>query len=201
MTDRTGIGLRPIGGQPNVTGLIQTSARIGLAIMCMALAACAPQGVPSDASRNWDLKTSFFWTWSRPVGAGCTAWMAKDKWASVLVLLDSHCDEDFAALLGKATGVQYSTTFDEMIFVGYWPRVREPGGRPCPQSISNEGIAELRTLSARAVTGAKTEGERRVLRRIDERLARVNGANLQTHRSGWCDDSPQRTRVETWPNG
>ncbi|MES1201300.1 MAG: hypothetical protein ABUS57_07600, partial [Pseudomonadota bacterium] len=49
----------------------------------------------------------------------------------------------------------------------------------------------LRSIAAEASARSETNGERRVLNRIDKRLSVVNGAALVTDAGGWCSDTAE----------
>ena len=74
------------------------------------------------------------------------------------------------------------------MFHDFWPEPSLSGGRPCPASLSKSQIADLRLLVPEALARAVTDGEKAVLRRLNERLALANGAALTTDASGWCND-------------
>jgi hypothetical protein len=181
--------------------------------LCAALLSCAPPAVPSDASVHWDLKSDFYWTWTRRFDHGCVAWTAKDDYASVDLLVDSQCEERREIRYLNGLGINYFSSSDEIVFRNYWPRGEMHGGDPCPHQISDTQIAALRRVAAEALAETKTDGERRVLNRIDERLSVVNGDALMTYHGGWCSDSTaedwetmrrthiNRPQADAWQDG
>ena len=157
-----------------------------------------PDGVLPVASAEYDFKSGTTWRWERPIVGGCLAWMAERDWADVVVSTDaSNCR--------NGPGVGYFTSSDELVFRGYWPRPAAYGGEPCPVALSPAQIARLRELIRTADMASFTAAERAVLRRIDERLAAVDGAALTTDASGWCNDlkpedykRPRTDNAEVW---
>lgn len=170
------------------------------------LSGCAPAGIPAGASRHWDLKSSFYWTWTRSSDHGCSAWMAKDSWATVQLIVESECEgrRDLGYLEGR--GVSYSSVSDFLVFKDYWPWtqheyhnliVYDSEGmtseiRPCPHVLPPEQISALRVLAQEALAEATTDAERRVLARVDERLAATDGAALASGQEGCTDLPPDR---------
>jgi hypothetical protein len=186
--------------------MLKTLAPIFMAVLLAGLSGCAPRSVPFGASVHLSLKGGFYWTWTRTFEHGCVAWMAKDDYASVDLLIDGQCDAPRAWVDVGGAGINYFSSSDEIVFRGYWPMGEMHGGNPCAHRISEAQIAELRRVVAEALAEARTQGERRVLNRIDERLSVVNGDALMTYHGGWCSDLTQadwtagtaRQSQETW---
>lgn len=186
--------------------MFRSAVASALMLACIGLASCAPAppvGIPRGAHAAWSLKGDWTWTWTRTLPSGCVAWMAKDRWASVQLALDSRCEEerDEGRLDGR--GVSYFSSSDFLVFYGYWPWTQEEYHslieydaegmtshiRPCPHSLAPEQLHELRALAQGALDAATTDGERRMLTRIAERLAATDGAALASGQSG-CTDLP-----------
>jgi hypothetical protein len=174
--------------------------------LCTGLASCAPPAVPTSASVQWDFESGLSWKWQRTLQRGCVSWLATERWASVqLFVSPARCSE--------GPGISYLTGEDEIIFENYWPRGEMLGGNPCPFEISENQIAELRRLTEQASAQATTDGQKRVLDRIDHRLSVTNGAALMTYHGGWCSDltmsdweTARRShtgsaREDVWQNG
>jgi hypothetical protein len=117
--------------------------------------------------------------------------MAKEGYASVDLLVDSRCEGRRELGYLDGPGINYFSSSDEIVFRDYWPRGEMVGGNPCAHQISEAQIAALRRVASEALAEAKTDGERRVLRRIDERLSVVKGDALMTYHGGWCSDLTQ----------
>ncbi len=181
-------------------------------LLCLALyaglfaCAPAPSDIPRDASRSWSLKSDFTWTWSADFEHGCVAWLAKAEWAHVFLFVDSQCaGRDEPGFLEGKKGLSYSSTSDHLSFVGYWSWTSEmwsdmlefdeegmlSGGNihPCPYSLSQNQIDEIRIVATEALSTATTDGERRMLTRINDRLALTNGEALSSSQSGCTDES------------
>jgi hypothetical protein len=169
--------------------------------VCIALACCAPaspEGIPNDARAEWSLKSDWVWRWTPTLQSGCVAWRAKESWASVRLSTDAQECE-------AGPYLSYFTSSDRLVFRDYWPNDDEPGTfffdgegmisgiRPCSHSISPEQLAALRTVVREALAQATTNGERRTLRRIDQRLEATNGAALASAQFGCTDGSLELT--------
>jgi hypothetical protein len=129
--------------------------------------------------------------------------MAKDRWANVQLAVDSQCEGRRAERYLAGHGVTYSSISDYLAFRGYWPwtqaeyfelMVFDSEGmisdiRPCPHTLSPEQINALEVLAQEALAAATTDGERRVLARVSERLAAANGEALASGQEG-CTDMP-----------
>lgn len=186
--------------------MFKALAIVCLLLLCAAQSSCAPPGVPFGATVRWGLKSDFYWTWTWHLERGCVAWSAKERYASVLLLVDSRCEGKRVLSYAPSSGISYLTFADEVVFLRYWPEGESYGGNPCPHSISEAQIAELRSLTSDALERATTEAQRRVLRRIDERLSVVNGGALMSTHGGWCSDltqqdwdpGPERARADAW---
>lgn len=125
---------------------------------------------------------------------------------SVFVLVESQCEGrgDPGFLKGKK-GLSYTSIEDHLVFRGYWPWTSKmwadmlefddegmlTGGNthPCPQSLSQDQIEAMRVVATEALSSANTDGERRVLTRIFERLTSTDGEALSSSQSG-CTDKP-----------
>jgi hypothetical protein len=99
--------------------------------------------------------------------------------------------------------VSYSSVSDFLVFKDYWTWTQDEYGnlmvfdsegmiseiRPCPHMLPTEQISALRVLAQEALAEATTDAERRVLARVDERLAATDGAALASGQEG-CTDLP-----------
>jgi len=146
---------------------------------------CAPPGIPDGATGHWSLLGGSYWTWTRNSEQGCAAWMAKESWADVQLIVGSRCKgaRENGYLAGQGLG--YFSSTDELVFRGYWPWsieyysgliVYDDEGmtkeiRPCPYSLSAEQVARMQRVAQEALAGAQTDGERRVLARVARRLS------------------------------
>jgi hypothetical protein len=185
--------------------VLRNSTVCALVLVCLGLGCCAPArppGVPNGADAEWSLKGDWAWSWERTLHSGCAAWRAKDSYAHVQLVVDVQCEgQRLGYLTGR--GISYLSFSDHIVFNGYWPWTQEEyfnlmvfdsegmisDIRPCPHVLSAEDLGELRVITQEALAAATTEGERRVLTRIDERLAVTNGAALASGQSG-CTDLP-----------
>lgn len=186
-------------------------ARLILLLLC-GLAGCAPTGIPGGAAAHWELKGGFYWTWTRNFEHGCAAWMAKDSWADVQLLVDSKCEgaRERSWLAGR--GLSYLSFEDRLTFMGYWPWSDEAyselmefddqgmfrGVRPCPYSLSADQIAEMRIVAREALAESQTEGEKRVLARVAQRLAALRGAKLASSQGGCTDHDASGKEIDAW---
>jgi|GEM_PF-5275731 len=177
-----------------------------LAGLCILQTACAPRpsDIPRDATRQWDLLSNSTWTWTRELEHGCIAWMAKDSWASLQLIVDSPClgDRQTGYLDGK--GLTYFSVEDILVFKDYWPwsseiyndlfvfdeAKMEKVVLPCPYVLSSDQIEAIRLVAVEALQSAKTDGERRMLTRVRERLAVMTGDALEPSQ-GVCADRPR----------
>ena len=164
-----------------------------------------PADIPRDAKAHWSLKGGDYWTWIYRVENGCVAWMAKPDWADVQVVVESRCEgqRELGYLEGKGLG--YSSVSDYLHFRGYWPWTSKmwsdmlefddegmlAGGNihPCPYALTQDQIEAMRVVAAEALSAATTDGERRMLTRVVERLAATNGQALSSSQFG-CTDRP-----------
>lgn len=171
-------------------------------VVCLAAASCAPPGVPSGSSWEYELKVGSVWHWQRTLASGCASWTATSDWASVHLSADSaNC------VAGR--GVTFFTGSDALIFENYWPNPGHSGGNPCPHQLSATQIAELGPLTEEALAASVTAAERRILHRVKQRLGNVDGAALMTDVLGWCSDlTPEdygpagsTRRQDTWQGG
>jgi hypothetical protein len=183
--------------------VVKALAPIVLLILCAAASSCAPPAIPFDASVHWSLKGGFVWTWTRRSDHGCGAWRATDRWAIVQIVIDSRCDgrRDLGYLAGR--GVAYSSFSDRLVFRGFWPWTRDDyfnsfavdsdgvirDRRLCPQTLSPEQIEALRVVTQEVLARSKSDAERRLLARVDDRLAATNGEALSVAEEGCTDSS------------
>jgi len=192
-----------------------------LIALALLLASCAPQDIPRDAERSWSLKGDFIWRWSRNVEQGCVAWSAKESYAVVFVLVDAQCggprDPGF---LDDKIGVKYESYSDQLLFIGYssWKPdsmrdiVRDEDGKSlrwlerCPYSLSQSQIDAIRVVVTDVLGLTLTDGERRMLHRVDKRLAETDGSALRVSYLGCVDVVNDRERnesglkVDPWDN-
>ena len=189
-----------------------------LAAFCMmSLAGCAPANVPSTASPHWSLKDGFYWTWSRPAVGGCVSWLATKEWASVQATLDIPCEKFERGGGAHQRGLYYFTVLDDIDFKGYWPWSAEICSQqivydnkgmiaeilPCPYRLSDDQIEELMTFIGEPQAKAFTDGEKRTLSRIKERLGQVKGDALSSSQFGCTDRARRdsgghRMRFDAW---
>ncbi len=168
-----------------------------------SLIGCAPADIPSDASRQWSLKAGNTWYWDQETANGCISWMGQEKWVSVELLLNTTCKEWGAPEFRDSQRLSYSSTTDEITFHGYWPWSSGIFGElivfdgegnwvealPCPHSLPQKQINAMEVVASEALRHTKTDGERRVLSRIKERLAKTDGSALSSSQRG-CSDRP-----------
>lgn len=147
-------------------------------------------------------------TWTRRLEGGCAAWMAKEAWANFQLLTDLQCEEWEPTRIG-GRGVIYPSVADHLIFLGYWSwsqgeyfdliEFDNEGAiseiRPCPHALSQLEIDAMHTLVREALDGATTDAEKRVLARVDERLAATDGAALASGQMGCTDLRPNWHRI------
>ncbi len=181
----------------------------------VGLTGCAPPGIPPGASIHWSIKGGFTWTWTQELKHGCTSWMAKENWADVELLVEGECIETVEARAPKGRGVSYFTPSDYLIFRGYWPWsvdsyfdqvIADSENdlkvvRPCGHELSPEQLAALRIVGQEALDRAQTPREKRVLARVNERLANIGSGPLSISQEG-CIDLPLEGRrpppVDVW---
>jgi hypothetical protein len=166
----------------------------GAIVSLLVLASCsAPPGVPDIAAFEFGKESQ--WKWQRAVGQACVDWSATEDYASVY-LYPLQCE------IGP--NVWYLTGSDHLVFNGYRPTPPDrSGGQACDIVVSPVQIGELRHLVERALAQELTDAERRVLRRVDERLAAANGAALTSSWAGCSDLNPEdyqqrRVRENAW---
>ncbi|WP_332700796.1 hypothetical protein [Devosia sp.] len=162
------------------------------------------QGVPRQAAASYNWKASgMSWTWTRTFKHGCAAWMATDHWADVQLLVDSQCEDKRQSGHIVGRGLSYFSSEDHLTFQDYWPWseddhfkliVFDANGmiasvRPCPYTLSANQIDALRIVAEEAHNEAQTDAERRVLARVKQRLAALNGTGLSSGQLG-CTDLP-----------
>ena len=165
--------------------------------------ACAPpSNVPTHSKRHWSIKDGYSWTWTRPAAAGCLSWLANEEWVSVHLLVDKSC-ESISRNTGFSDdkGLSYTSFEDALIFQGYWPwspeihsqlYVYDEKGNvshtlPCPGSLNETQLKDMRNTATAALNSSLTTSERRVIRRIVTRLSSFNGKPLSVLQSG-CSD-------------
>ena len=182
----------------------------------VALTGCAPPNIPSSASTHWSVKDGFYWTWHSPVKEGCVSWMAMERWVSVQVLVDRKCSKGREEGYIDGKGLSYFSSEDNLVFRGYWPWTPEIYDRliiynkrgnignilPCPYVITPTQINAIQLVVKHALTGVNTDGEKRVLSRIKERLAMLADAELSSSQEG-CSDEPKSNegrgiRADPW---
>lgn len=174
-----------------------------------------PQGVPSDAAATYDFKEGMGWTWMRPVDRGCLSWMAVERWASVQLFVEEPCGRLNERAYSPGTGLTYFSVEDYLVFRGYWPWsadifhkliVFDRRGNwvhtlPCPYSLTREQIERLRGMAAASVANVSTHAEKRVVLRIAQRLAKLDGKSLSTSQVGCTDlqnSQDFRGQVDPW---
>ncbi|NOX96426.1 MAG: hypothetical protein GXP04_15440 [Alphaproteobacteria bacterium] len=190
-----------------------------LLALCAGISGCTPtpSGIPRDAERSWSLKGSFNWKWNQNVERGCIAWVAKESYAVVYVFVDEKCDgeRDWEFFQDKL-GVDYTSFSDQLLFMGYssWKpnSVKGENGEYldwpeyCPYSLSQSQINAIRAVVTDVLGLALTDGERRMLHRVDKRLAKTDGSALRVSYLGCVDVVNDRKRnesglkVDPWEN-
>ena len=164
-----------------------------------------PESIPRDAERSWSLKSDFIWTWSDNLTHGCVVWMAKSDWADVQILVETQCEGRRVEGYLEGKGLGYFSGTDYLLFRGYWPWTSKMWSdmlqfddegmltgdniHPCPFSLSQDQIDKMRVVVKEALAKTLTKGERRMLNRVDERLAATDGAALSSSQAG-CTDQP-----------
>lgn len=131
--------------------------------------------------------------------------MAKEAWAGVQIFVEVEgpCPRKDGYLALKGKGLSYVSYADELTFKGYWPwtdaiyfdlfsfddqgMISKVG--PCPYTLSDAQINTMRVSAKQALATAQTPGEQKMLTRINERLAVIDGANLSASQGG-CTDVP-----------
>jgi hypothetical protein len=192
-------------------------------LVLLGLISCAPArptGIPDEANARWSLKGDWTWTWERTLPSGCAAWMAKDRWAAVQLIVESRCEGDRNEGRLDGRGASYFSVEDHLVFIGYWPWTQEDHFNlivfdnegmisdvlPCPHVLPPEQIGDLQLVAQEALAEATTDAERRMLVRVAERLAATNGAELASGQSGCTDLPPDRhetplERQDPWTAG
>ena len=143
------------------------------------------------------------WYWNRTLETGCAAWMANERWAYVRLVTGQTCEERRNGGYVSDRGASYTSFEDHLVFFGYWPWTRDiyydllvfedgmiTDVLPCPNVLPKTDIDQLRWVAQLAISAATTDAERRVVSRLDERLANMDGAALQSTQSG-CSDLPR----------
>lgn len=176
--------------------------------LAVLLAGCAPEDIPRDAERSWSLKGSYSWRWNRNVEHGCLAWIAKESYAVVFVFVDAQCDGPRDPGFFKDNiGIEYTSFSDQLLFRGYssWKPdpVKDENGEyldwpeHCPYSLSRSQIDAIRVVVTDVLGLALTDGERRMLHRVDKRLAETDGSALHVSYRGCVDVVNDRERNES----
>lgn len=170
-----------------------------------------PPGVPQVAVASYDWKASgLSWNWSRTSAHGCASWTATDRWVDVHLLVGSECAQQGHR---GGQGLSYFSAQDYLTFQDFWPWsaddhfkqiVFDAQGmissvRPCPYTLSTDQIDAMRVVAREALTEARTDGERRVLNRIRQRLDAVGRAPLASGQDG-CTDSMIEHGAQVRPN-
>lgn len=178
----------------------------------LLLTSCAPRDIPRDAERHWSLKGSFRWEWSRNVEHGCAAWVAKEPYAVVYIFADAQCDGPReTGFLDSRNGVQYTSFSDQLLFLGYsdWDPdpiedvARDEDGNSlswperCPYEVTQSQIDALRIVVAELFNFDLTDGERRILLRVDAKLSEIDGSALRVSYQGCVDVVNDRARRES----
>lgn len=152
-------------------------------VLILAVASCAPPAVPAGASVHWDKEWGFYWTWTRRSQHGCADWTATKDWASVDLRIDTQCGIP-PSRPAVREGINYASSRDDIALLDW--RTSEMAARDtCPRQIQDTQIAELRRASVEAMKQAETQGERRVLDRIDGRLQVLSGVERTDYPGGF----------------
>lgn len=175
-----------------------------------------PEGVPRQAKASYDFKSGMNWTWTRNLAHSCAAWSGNERWAHVTLLVGSRCDGSRRSGLRDGRGLSHLSFEDHLEFQGYWPWSAELHSKllvfdekgmiktvlPCPYTLTAEQIEGMRTVAAEAYARAETDGERRVLARVRQRLAALSGVGLATGQFGCTDSTARRDvplpRYDSW---
>ncbi|GJL95368.1 MAG: hypothetical protein DHS20C05_17730 [Hyphococcus sp.] len=185
-----------------------------LLALCTGLLGCTPtpSDIPRDAERLWSLKGNYRWEWNRNLEHGCVAWVAKESYAVVYVFVDAQCDSARDSTFFKdKMGVDYSSFSDQLLFMGYssWKpdysrdSIKDENGKSigwperCPYSVSQSQIDALRVVLTEALEVTVTDGEQRILNRVDKRLSETDGSALRVSYLGCVDVTNDRARRET----
>ena len=192
-----------------------------IALVALARASMAPAQVPLDAWPRFSIKNGVVWYWDRDVPEGCVSWMAKERWASIRVLVDTDCGERGSEERRNSKGLYYSTTTDESTFSGYWAWPRGTsfdyyvyddegnwiGTEPCPHSLTERQVARIGEVVESAKSLSKTEEELATLDRLGIRLKMLNRESLSVSQFG-CSDRPTNSQlknelgeVDAWISG
>ena len=190
--------------------------RLFLPLLVCGLSACTPvdkpSGVPANATAHWGLKGGFHWTWVQELERGCAKWMATDGWAAVTIIVDEKCDAGRESDPTVGRGVSYFSVEGHLTFIGYWPWSQEEyldliefdehgmvvNVRPCPYSLGAQQIDELAVVAQQAFADSETDGERRLLTHVRQRLAALDGASLASGQSGCTDYDASVERRDVW---
>lgn len=173
-------------------------------LVLLSVTGCAPRpDVPAHAKQTSSIKNGHFWTWTRPAAAGCLSWLANEDWASVQLLVDQSCEELTSRVPGYTAGkgLSYTSFEDVLVFQGYWPWSPEIHSKlyvydekgnvsdmlPCPGSLNETQIIDMTNTATAALNNSLTTSERRLIRRIVNRLSKADGKSLSVLQSG-CSD-------------
>lgn len=141
--------------------------------------------------------------------------MAVEAWASVELSVDTPCKTVPQIGYSGGKGLTYFSVEDDLIFKNYWSWTPEIYDKlivydnrgmvvrtlPCPNMLTQPEIAEMQAAASAVSASNLTNAERRVLRRIGERLGRVDGRSLSSRQEGcsdWRDGEEIRQRVDPW---
>ncbi len=167
------------------------------------LGGCAPDPIPAGARPDITLKNGIVWYWQQPVEGGCVDWMAQEAWVDARVQVETECVERGTTEYGEVNGLSYSSSFDEITFHGYWPwspntsydlMVFDEDGNwietePCPHELAEADLRKLRAVVEQALQISSSQGETKVLGRVEERLAMTDGTGLAVSQFG-CSHRP-----------
>ena len=152
---------------------------------------------------------------------GAFAWSAEETYAVIYVFVDALCDGQSDSGFGDdKNGVQFTSFSDQLLFLGYsdWKPdpiddvIRDEEGKSlgwpesCPYSVSQAQIDDLRVVVTEVFELALTDGEQRILQRVDKRLSETDGSELRVSYLGCVDVANDRVRhesgniVDLWDN-
>jgi len=169
------------------------------------MTACAPDSVPKDASHEWDFIDGSVWYWGDKLASGCTSWMVSERWVSVYLVTTSDCDASRQPYQIRGEKVGYADYADVLEFSKYGPWSNEIwdelavfddqgkflGFKPCPHTLTPEDISNMTSLAKQASAIATTDGEKKTMERVKERLEVVDLSALSSEQFG-CTDAPLR---------
>jgi hypothetical protein len=191
-----------------------------LLLASASLGACTPVDVPSSAVRSWSFKDGFWWRWQTQVENGCVSWLATEERVSAKVLVGLPCQKMSAQEHVEGKGFSYSSVSDELMFNGYWPWTKEISNElevydergmfverlPCPYTLNQDQINEMRLVVNEAARQVETGGTQTVLARITVRIDQIDGYKLSSSAYG-CTDKPSAgkdgvgdRKIDPWPS-